>query len=145
MNETQTAYAIARELDAGTRELPQDITDRLANARANALDAYSASAQAKQYPRQADRRSNNAPSLFQRLAIAGIPALTVVFGLVMIGQWSEDKRIDQMAELDAAVLLDDLPIAAYADKGFGVYLKNTRQWAGLSTDELASAPTNGRR
>jgi len=145
MNDTQTAYAIVRELDAGTRELPQDITDRLATARASALDAYSASAQAKHYPRQAAHKSSNTPSLFQRLAIAGVPALTVVFGLVMIGQWSEDKRIEQLAELDAAVLLDDLPIAAYADKGFGVYLKNTRQWAGLSTDELASATTNRRR
>lgn len=145
MNETQTAYAIARELDAGVRELPRDITDRLAKARANALDAYSATEQAKHYPRTTARKTNSAPPVFQRLAIAGVPALTVVFGLVMISQWSEDKRIEQLAELDAAVLLDDLPIAAYADKGFGVYLKNTRQWAGLSTDELASASDNERR
>lgn len=145
MNETQTAYAITRELDHAARELPQDITDHLARARALALDEYSGQAGAERAARPVTLRPDRSPSLYQRLAIAGVPALTVVFGLVIIGQWSEQKRIEQVAELDAAVLLDDLPIAAYADKGFGVYLKNTRQWAGLSTQELASAPTDGRR
>ncbi len=145
MNETQTAYAIVRALDQGAEQLSDDITNQLAVARSAALDAFTAESASDANPGRANRRQHDFPPLFQRLAIAGVPALTVVFGLVMIGQWSEQKRIEQVAELDAAVLLDDLPIAAYADKGFGVYLKNTRQWAGLSTDELAAAPTQGQR
>ncbi|MFK7966155.1 MAG: DUF3619 family protein [Burkholderiaceae bacterium] len=145
MNETQTAYAIVRALDRGTEQLSDDVTDRLAVARSAALDAYAGKPAVARDTGRAKRSRRDTPPLFQRLAIAGVPAFTIVFGLVMIGQWSEQKRIEQVAELDAAVLLDDLPIAAYADKGFGVYLKNTRQWAGLATDELASASNSGQR
>ena len=145
MNETQTAYAIVRALDQGTAHLSDDVTDRLAVARSAALDAYTRKPAIDRNAQRANSSRHDTPPLFQRLAIAGVPAFAIVFGLVMIGQWSEQKRIEQVAELDAAVLLDDLPIAAYADKGFGVYLKNTRQWAGLSTGELASASNQRQR
>ncbi len=139
MNEAQTAYAIRRELDQGAANLPDDITARLAKARSQAMAAMPGTAQTG--ARAAARTTTagrirrlrpQSPPLFQRLAIAGLPAIVLAVGLVSFGQWSETRRIEQMAELDAAVLLDDLPIAAYADRGFGVYLKNTRQWAALS-------------
>ncbi|MGH1357842.1 MAG: DUF3619 family protein [Burkholderiaceae bacterium] len=145
MNEAQTAYAIRRELDRGAADLPDDISARLAGARNAALAAMPAAAPVGlaansrhgNRTRKA-RRLLESPPLFQRLAIAGLPAVLLAVGLVSFSQWGETRRIEQMAELDAAVLLDDLPIAAYADRGFGVFLKNTRQWAAL-TPSHASA------
>lgn len=149
MNEAQTAYAIRRELDQGAATLPDDITARLAGARRQALDAMPQTApvaltsrvRAASAARVRQQRTDS-PPLFQRLAIAGLPALVLAIGLVSFDEWSETRRIEQMAELDAAVLLDDLPIAAYADRGFGVYLKNTRQWAALSPGQQANADRN---
>lgn len=141
MNEEQSAYAIAQVLDQQAAKLPERITERLAGSRAAALAEFTATAPTTPVARARSVRRRNqfdAPSLFQRLAIAGVPAMTLVIALTFFGELSESRRIEHMAELNAAVLLDDLPIAAYADKGFGVYLKNTRQWAALSSDQIAS-------
>jgi hypothetical protein len=32
--------------------------------------------------------------------------------------------VDELAEVDTAIMLDDLPLAAYADQGFHQYLKH---------------------
>jgi hypothetical protein len=45
-------------------------------------------------------------------------------GLVGIYEWQQQKRVDELVDLDSAMLLDDLPPAAYADQGFHVFLKH---------------------
>jgi hypothetical protein len=46
-----------------------------------------------------------------------------VIGVFGIYEWQESRRISEMADLDFAVLLDEVPIGDYADQGFGVLLK----------------------
>jgi hypothetical protein len=36
----------------------------------------------------------------------------------------DDDRANELAEVDSALLIDDLPPAAYADPGFLQFLKN---------------------
>jgi hypothetical protein len=48
----------------------------------------------------------------------------LVFGLIGIAQWQQDSRINDIAELDVALLTDDVPPDAYADSGFLGFLKN---------------------
>ena len=36
----------------------------------------------------------------------------------------QQRRIAEIAELDAAVLSDELPLSAYLDHGFNAYLAN---------------------
>jgi hypothetical protein len=62
-----------------------------------------------------------------RATFAVIPALVVVIGLLAISVWSDFDAADETADVDLAVLTDDLPISAYADRGFGIYLKNSQQ------------------
>ena len=143
MKDEQTAYAICRQLDQVTAGLDDDISNRLRTARTSALSEYR-STQPSSTParhRSAGRADmlSEQPSRWLRLAIAGVPAMMLVIGLVGFGQWSEQRRIEQLAELDAEVLLDDLPIAAYADKGFGVYLKNTREWPAITAYHVAAS------
>ena len=44
-------------------------------------------------------------------------------GLVSISQWQADERADAIAEVDAALLTDELPTAAYTDPGFRQFLQ----------------------
>jgi hypothetical protein len=52
------------------------------------------------------------------------PLVVLVFGLIGIAQWQSDSRINDIAEVDAALLSDDVPPDAYADVGFLAFLKN---------------------
>ena len=62
------------------------------------------------------------------------PLVVLVFGLIGIAQWQSDSRINDIAEVDAALLSDDVPPDAYADLGFLAFLKN-----GLLSDSGADA------
>lgn len=65
--------------------------------------------------------------LWLRVAVVLVPLLLVAIGLIEIAAWHELDVADETAEVDLAVLTDDIPISAYADRGFGVFLKNSQQ------------------
>ena len=44
-----------------------------------------------------------------------------------IYQAEQQQRISELAELDAAVLSDELPLSAYLDHGFNAYLTKREQ------------------
>jgi hypothetical protein len=52
-----------------------------------------------------------------------IPLIALVAGLIVITTLQEDNRANELAEVDAALLTDDLPPAAYTDPGFAQFLK----------------------
>ena len=47
-------------------------------------------------------------------------------GLIVINSVQNDRRASEVAEVDAALLTDDLPPSAYADPGFAQFLKAGR-------------------
>ena len=55
-----------------------------------------------------------------------LPALALTLGLIAIDQLNLMQRIEAAAEIDAALLADDLPPAAYADPGFAEFMKQPR-------------------
>ena len=57
------------------------------------------------------------------------PLLAMVAGLVGVYQVEREQRIAELADLDAAVLSDDLPLTAYTDHGFNAYLAQQQQQA----------------
>src|SRR5690606_14121721 len=65
-----------------------------------------------------------APRLLWRIAAVVVPIAVVTAGLLGISALDAQRRADDLAELDAAMLADEVPISAYADRGFGVYLRN---------------------
>jgi hypothetical protein len=42
--------------------------------------------------------------------------------LIGIVQYEKQLRINETADIDAAMLTDELPLSAYADHGFNAYL-----------------------
>ncbi|CAH2780811.1 MAG: Putative transmembrane protein [uncultured Caballeronia sp.] len=58
---------------------------------------------------------------FSRLALAW-PLLALVIGLAGIAYWEDQQRTAELADIDAAMLSDNLPLDAYLDHGFNAYL-----------------------
>jgi len=123
---------VAVRLDAGVAELPYDISERLRAARVQALarrkampvwlqGAASASGGTLTLGSEPDNLG-----FWGRLASA-VPLVVLAAGLIMINVIQNDRRAQEVAEVDAALLTDDLPPAAYADPGFVQFLKNSAE------------------
>ena len=52
-----------------------------------------------------------------------LPALALVLGLLGIQLWHQETLIQAAAEIDTALLADDVPPVAYADPGFIEFLR----------------------
>jgi hypothetical protein len=52
-----------------------------------------------------------------------VPLIALVAGLVAISVMQDDNRANELAEVDSALLTDDLPPAAFTDPGFAQFLK----------------------
>jgi hypothetical protein len=125
------AYKIRHALNEKLHELPASTTDRLATARAQALARKKADAPRRQ-PQAAQGRSLAFASMFsmQWVARAAVvaPLLAMVAGLVGVYQVEHEQRSAELAELDAAVMSDELPLTAYTDHGFNAYLVQQQQY-----------------
>jgi hypothetical protein len=53
-----------------------------------------------------------------------VPLIALVAGLITISVMQDEDRASELAEVDAALLTDDLPPAAYTDPGFAQFLKS---------------------
>jgi len=63
------------------------------------------------------------PGWWQRLASV-LPLLVLVVGMLLIREWLSREQVLAAAEIDAVLLADDLPPAAYSDPGFAEFLKS---------------------
>ncbi len=71
------------------------------------------------------RGSGDETGGWSQWAGALLPLLVLLAGLVFISQWSVREQVLVAAEIDSLLLADDLPPAAYADPGFGEYLRSS--------------------
>lgn len=132
---------VAARLSAGTEGLPHDIGERLRVAREQALARRKQPAAVlRQRAAMAASRNGNTATLsfgddglgfWGRLTSAAL-VLVMAAGLIAINVIQDDDRTMEVADLDAALLTDDLPPEAYADPGFLQYLKTGAQSAGAS-------------
>ncbi|WP_020203615.1 MULTISPECIES: DUF3619 family protein [Cupriavidus] len=137
INERRLAHEIRTALDASANALPANVTERLAAARRMALSRRKAHA-AVAAPQLAtagaatvsfdedDSPLHRAGAWLRRLGLVWT-LVALGAGLIGIYHWQQQKRVDELADVDAAMLLDDLPPAAYADQGFHVFLKRGQQ------------------
>ena len=130
--EARFGVRVASMLGERAQATAPDITERLRFAREQALGRA-----------QAARRvaTASAPVVVSRGGVAALaghlgwwfklgsatPLALLVVGLMGIAQVHERNQIAAVAEVDAALLADDLPPAAYTDPGFAEYLKTIRE------------------
>ena len=118
-----TAAALLRQ---GSQSLPAGIKDRLYAARLKALSVKKPEKVRIQQHVLASSTGNwssGSRSFWDNVGWVA-PLIVLVFGLIGIAQWQQDSRINDIAELDVALLTDDVPPDAYADSGFMGFLKN---------------------
>jgi hypothetical protein len=60
---------------------------------------------------------------FWRKFASIVPLVALLAGLVSIGWIQDEVRADELAKVDAELLLDELPPAAYVDPGFVEFLR----------------------
>jgi hypothetical protein len=136
MNESEFAFRIRQALNEGVDSVSYKAGMRLERARQLAVGAARG---AKVTVRPATvhlpalqlATSGGAPidapgggDLWSWLRGAGLlaPVLTLAIGFVAIHEWHNRRAITELADVDFAVLLDEAPISAYADRGFSQML-----------------------
>ena len=121
IDDINLAYKIRHALDEQLDHLPASTVDRLAAARAAAMAR-----------RKPDARVGFglhgvgawfAGPAVSRLAIA-VPLLALVIGMGGFYQHEQQQQLAALADIDAAVLADELPLTAYLDPGFNAYLES---------------------
>jgi len=130
--EREFALAIRRALDESASQLPQPTLERLARARRKALQRKKPEAQLEFVLVPAGAGScvfaqPTAPRTrpFGRFKLVWL-ALALVASLSAIAYWEDQQRLDETADIDAAMLSDELPLNAYLDHGFNAYLSRSR-------------------
>ena len=122
------AYKVRHALNEQLDHLPPSTADRLAAARKLAVSRKKAHAPVRVAQRQL---AGNIAAFFTtpfmgRMGVI-VPLLALVVGLAGIYEHEEQERVAELAELDAAVLSDELPLTAYLDQGFNAYLAQRGQ------------------
>jgi len=121
--EARLAATLAAALRPPTEQLAADVSERLRFAREQAL------ARARQV------RATPVTPLGGGVAALGrrgawwprlgmlLPAVVLAVGALVLVEARQREQVQVAAKIDAALLADDLPPAAYADPGFVAFLK----------------------
>ncbi|OGB00854.1 MAG: hypothetical protein A3E79_07300 [Burkholderiales bacterium RIFCSPHIGHO2_12_FULL_61_11] len=122
----------AAYLSAGAADLPYDISERLRAARVQALARRkivqletAASAVNAGGSAALNWGSDDGLTWWSRIG-SMVPLLALAVGLLAINSIQNDNRAQEVAEVDVALLTDELPPAAFADPGFVQFLKTAR-------------------
>lgn len=116
--EPEFAHKIRHHLNLATDELGRKTADRLFEARQNAL--------ARQKTAGAQLSLAGVGHMAADVILPHARALVAIIGLVVgvagVTTWNDFQKAAENAEIDSALLADDLPINAYIDKGFQAWL-----------------------
>jgi hypothetical protein len=127
--ESRFAYRVAARLSEQADQVGADISERLRFARERALDKAREARALESAPSTLGVTASGAALLGRRpdwwLRVASVaPLLVLVAGLMLIQDWQSKAQISVAAEVDTALLSDDLPLNAYRDAGFAEFLKS---------------------
>jgi hypothetical protein len=131
-NAEQFARSVALRLTEGTQHLPYDISERLRASRMQALARRKKSVAVVHATATVHVGGHSAAlgtgpqgmGWWQSL-LSALPIVALLAGLVAIQMDLDEVGILEVAQVDAALLADDLPPAAYSDPGFVQFLKTS--------------------
>lgn len=125
------ALRLTARLTERSQDLGADVTERLRFARERAVERARAVRTAEATVAVGSTRSGAAflsggTGWWFKIASV-LPALALIAGLVMIQRSQDSSQATVAAEVDAALLSDDLPPKAYSDAGFAEFLKSPNE------------------
>lgn len=126
--EARFGRAVAACLAQRAEAAGPDVAERLRFARERALEAGRAARGAAAAPSVVGQRGGTAVlgrghGVWGWRFVTALPLVALVIGLVAIQDAQDRTQIAAAADVDAALLGDDLPLSAYKDPGFVEYLK----------------------
>ncbi|KIG04631.1 DUF3619 family protein [Caballeronia concitans] len=141
-NENEFALKVVRALDESTSNIPAAAADRLALARRAAIarkkpekvavaaftpaftPAFAGAAGGLGGAGDLGDDQRARKSLFARLGGFGLawPVVALAVALAGVAYWEDQQRKAELADIDAAMMSDSLPLDAYLDHGFNAYL-----------------------
>jgi hypothetical protein len=123
MNESKFGYQIKQQLDQAL-DLEPATLNRLKVAREQALarQRMTEPAFALAWADAVVGRLSGNPASAS-IALAGA---ALILALVGIQFWQQTPTVEEIEEIDAALLTSDLPINAYLDKSFDTWLKRSQ-------------------
>jgi len=119
---------LARQLSLASGELPHDVSERLRIARQQALAVRKVAPVLQSQVQVQGSSLTLAPPPSEGLGLwsvlgSALPLVALVAGLVAMDVFDHEQFVSEIAEIDAALLVDDLPPAAYSDAGFVQFLR----------------------
>lgn len=128
--EARVGLRVGALLEEQAQKTPHDISERLRVAREQALararTARAATAQAEVTLSAGPTVVLGRQSGWLRFASL-VPLILLVAGVMLIDEWHDRAQIEATADVDVALLADDLPPDAYSDAGFVEFLKEDPQ------------------
>lgn len=125
MNEHHLGYRVRQILNQGlTLDDAKLARLRAAREQAVARQRISAPRMVLAWADNLTGSAENSASVFSRLLL---PAAMLMLGLVAINTWQQSQTVQDLVEIDSAVLTSELPIDAYLDRGFDAWLKRSSQ------------------
>jgi hypothetical protein len=137
---TRFGLRVAAGLSERSSALPHEVSERLRFAREQALARAAqarAGAVAVAQPRLAGvgtlalaggpRPAGGSGTDLWAMLVSALPLLLLAAGLLLMQHGQFNEQIAAAAEVDATLLSDTLPPAAYADPGFAEYLRDTEE------------------
>ena len=125
MNEHDLAKKIAQHLDYGTTRLEGRVQYRLQAARQLALEAYAEPHHSFSlaWGKHGGKGGHSGHPPFR----AWVSLAVLVLGLVFVTYWQTTQQMNDISEIDAHLLAEDMPIHAFTDNGFDEWLKGSSQ------------------
>jgi uncharacterized membrane protein (Fun14 family) len=122
------ARRVVARLSDGAGDLGGDVTERLRFGRERALERAALARKTAASSSPVGVTAGGGALLgggtgWWLRAASVLPLVALLVGLVLIQRWQTTAQISVAAEVDAALLADDLPPTAYRDAGFVEFLK----------------------
>lgn len=119
---------LAQMLTQASAELPHDLTERLRVARQQALAARKPELALEQQVVAQGSSLTLSQSPSEGLGLWSVlgsvlPLLALLAGLIAVHWFDRNETLSELAEIDTALLVDDLPPEAYSDPGFIRFLR----------------------
>lgn len=148
----QFGRRMASRLDVSAKELSHDVSERLRVARMRAVAAKRSNVWQAETAGALNVQGASASLSLGQLeggvwnTIASfLPIAVLIIGIFVLFNFHDRKITHELAEVDAKLLLDDLPPIAYTDPGFLKFLQTTNFQrngdevdSGASTDQDSS-------
>jgi len=127
-DEDLLGQALVQHLDMASKDIGHDISERLRVARRRAMLARPEPVRLLNYRTalQTNGSTKGTPGEglnLWRILASTLPLIGLVLGLVLVQAIQQELVESDLASVDSAILLDDLPPDAYTDPGFLQFLK----------------------